>query len=135
MDALCQPVPPSGWNCLGLVQHLVLDVEQFWFRAVAVGEEDVIKSLRDGGDAWQAGPDAPASAILDRYRAETDLADTITATAADTPWPGGPTTSPASHTCTLRDILLHVITETGCHAGHLDAAREVLDGRRWMALA
>ncbi|MFE6805179.1 hypothetical protein [Streptomyces sp. NPDC057681] len=67
---------------------------------MVVGEEDVIKSLDDGGDAWQVGPDAPAAAILDRYRAETDLADTIiAATAADTPWPGGLTTSSASHTC------------------------------------
>ena len=31
----------------------------------------------------------------------------------------------------LRDIVLHVITETACHAGHLDAARELLDGRAW----
>jgi len=29
---------------------------------------------------------------------------------------------------------LHVITETACHAGHLDAARELIDGRRWLVL-
>jgi hypothetical protein len=29
--------------------------------------------------------------------------------------------------------MLHVITETACHAGHLDAARELIDGRLWMA--
>jgi hypothetical protein len=34
----------------------------------------------------------------------------------------------------LREILLHVITETACHAGHLDAARELIDGRRWLVL-
>lgn len=32
----------------------------------------------------------------------------------------------------LREIILHVITETAVHAGHLDAARELLDGRTWM---
>ncbi|MGW9134077.1 hypothetical protein [Streptomyces sp. NPDC055681] len=26
------------------------------------------------------------------------------------------------------------MTETACHAGHLDAARELIDGRRWMVL-
>ncbi|MFC9673699.1 DUF664 domain-containing protein [Streptomyces sp. NPDC056949] len=84
MDALRQPVLPSGWNCLGLVQHLALDGERFWFRAVVVGEEDVIKSLGDDGDAWQVGPEVQAAEILDRYRTETDLADTIiSATAAD----------------------------------------------------
>ncbi|WP_406110249.1 DinB family protein [Streptomyces sp. NBC_01003] len=135
-DALRQPVLPSGWNCLGLVRHLALDVEQFWFRAVVVGEEDVIKSLGHGGDAWQVGPEVPAAAILDRYRTETDLADTIiSATASDTPlawWPHHLFGEPHLHT--LRDVLLHVITETACHAGHLDAARELLDGRRWMVL-
>jgi hypothetical protein len=29
----------------------------------------------------------------------------------------------------LREIILHVITETACHAGHLDAVRELIDGR------
>jgi hypothetical protein len=30
--------------------------------------------------------------------------------------------------------MLHVITETACHAGHLDAVRELIDGRTWMVL-
>jgi hypothetical protein len=30
--------------------------------------------------------------------------------------------------------MLHVVTETACHAGHLDAARELIDGRRWLVL-
>ena len=34
----------------------------------------------------------------------------------------------------LEQVLLHVVTETACHAGHLDAARELLDGRRWLVL-
>jgi hypothetical protein len=29
-------------------------------------------------------------------------------------------------------ILLYVIVETACHAGHLDAARELIDGRQWV---
>ena len=32
----------------------------------------------------------------------------------------------------VREIILHVITETAVHAGHLDAARELLDGRTWL---
>ena len=32
----------------------------------------------------------------------------------------------------LRAILLHVIAETACHAGHLDAVRELIDGRKWL---
>jgi hypothetical protein len=30
--------------------------------------------------------------------------------------------------------MLHVITETACHAGHLDAVRELIDGRTWLIL-
>jgi len=30
----------------------------------------------------------------------------------------------------LRFIIPHMIKETACHAGHLDAARELLDGRQ-----
>jgi hypothetical protein len=27
-----------------------------------------------------------------------------------------------------------VITETACHAGHLDVVRELIDGRAWLVL-
>jgi hypothetical protein len=27
-----------------------------------------------------------------------------------------------------------VIVETACHAGHLDAARELIDGKTWLIL-
>jgi hypothetical protein len=30
--------------------------------------------------------------------------------------------------------MLHVITETAVHAGHLDAVRELIDGRQWLVL-
>ncbi|KAF4407836.1 MULTISPECIES: DUF664 domain-containing protein [Streptomyces] len=135
-QALRRPVLPSGWDCLGLVQHLALDVEQFWFRAVVAGDEDVIRGLPEGADAWQADPETPAADVLDRYRRETQLADAvITATPADAApawWPRDLFGEPHLHT--LRDVLLHVITETACHAGHLDAARELMDGRRWLVL-
>jgi hypothetical protein len=31
-------------------------------------------------------------------------------------------------------VLLWVIKETACHAGHLDAVRELIDGRQWIVL-
>ncbi|WSC24034.1 DinB family protein [Streptomyces sp. NBC_01387] len=135
-DGLRRPVLPSGWSCLGLVQHLALDVERFWFRAVAFGDQEVIGALDEIDNAWQVEPDVRAVDVLDRYRAEAHLADTVvTAATAYTPlvwWPRHLFGEPHLHT--LRDVLLHVITETACHAGHLDAARELIDGRRWMVL-
>jgi hypothetical protein len=35
---------------------------------------------------------------------------------------------------TVRQLLLHTLTETACHTGHLDAARELIDGRKWLVL-
>jgi hypothetical protein len=32
-------------------------------------------------------------------------------------------------------LLVHVIAETACHPGQLDAARELIDSRPWMVLA
>ncbi|MFE5191569.1 DUF664 domain-containing protein [Streptomyces sp. NPDC056628] len=135
-EALRRPVLPSGWSCLGLVQHLALDVERFWFRAVVTGDQGVIEALDDVEDAWQVAPGVPHTEVLDRYRTEAGLADAaVAAMDADAPpawWPHHLFGAPHLHT--VRDVLLHVITETACHAGHLDAARELLDGRRWLVL-
>ncbi|MGC5562112.1 DUF664 domain-containing protein [Streptomyces sp. FR-108] len=135
-EDLRRPVLPSGWHCLGLVQHLALDVERFWFRAVVAGDEKVIHGLTSGDEAWQVAPEVPAVDVLDRYRREAELADAVIAAApadaAPAWWPHDLFGEPHLHT--LRDVLLHVITETACHAGHLDAARELIDGRRWLVL-
>ena len=32
------------------------------------------------------------------------------------------------------DVVLHVIAETAAHAGHLDAARELIDGKLYLVL-
>src|SRR3954470_3564276 len=48
-EALVRPVLPSGWSCAGMLQHLALDVERFWFRCVISGEPEAIDSLGCGG--------------------------------------------------------------------------------------
>jgi hypothetical protein len=72
--------------------------------------------------------------VFGAYRRETALADAIiTATPLGTPparWPSE--LWPNWRLRDLREIILHVITETACHAGHLDAVRELIDGRTWM---
>lgn len=135
-EALRRPVLPSGWHCAGLVQHLALDVERFWFRGVMAGQPAVVDTVGQDTDAWQVHPGVSGGAVLDRYRAEAALADAvIAATTPDTPpawWPGDLFGDYRLHT--LREVMLHVITETAAHAGHLDAVRELLDGRRWLVL-
>lgn len=131
-EALRRRVLPSGWTCLGLVQHLAIDVERFWFRTIIVGEQ---VELYEGAEAWHVGDDTPPDAVFGLYRQETDYANAIiAATPLDTApaqWPDEWSNWRLSN---LREVLLHVITETACHAGHLDAARELIDGRRWMVL-
>ena len=34
----------------------------------------------------------------------------------------------------LRVVMLHMLKETANHAGHLDAAAELLDGRQWIVM-
>jgi hypothetical protein len=130
---LRRPVLPSGWTCLGLVQHLTLDVERFWFRAVVAGEHVELAS-DDAG--WQVKHTTAASDVLDAYREEIRLSDEIL---AQTPLNAAPVWWPVEVFADLpeRDLratVLHVLTETACHAGHLDAARELIDGRQHLVL-
>lgn len=130
-EALRRPVLPSGWSCLGLVRHLALDDERFWFSGTVAGDPDVMAE-----DAWRVRADEPAQAVLDLYRAEIARSNAIiAATSLDSPpawWPEE--LFGDWRLDDLRDVILHVITETACHAGHLDAARELIDGRTWLVL-
>jgi Protein of unknown function (DUF664) len=132
-EDLRRPMLPSGWICAGLVRHLAIDVERFWFRAVVAGEpvpED------EPDNAWQVPAGMTAAAVLDAYRREIQLADAIiAATSLDSApawWPEDLFGS--GRLDDLREILLHVTAETATHAGHLDAARELIDGRQWTVL-
>lgn len=132
-EALLRPVLPTGWSCASLVQHLALDVERFWFRQVMAGEQ--VPTDEFGDDGWQLAPGVTPAAVLALYQAETARADEIiTATPADRPPAWWPDFFGDFRLDSLRQVLLHVITETACHAGHLDAARELTDGRTWMVL-
>jgi len=70
-EQLRQPVLPSGWSCLGMVRHLTISDEQFWFRGVVGGDSASVSASADDASAaaiWQIPPDRPAAAILDAYR-------------------------------------------------------------------
>ncbi len=133
--ALSAPVLPTGWSCAGLVQHLALDVERFWFRDVVAGDPTA-RVAADAPSAWVLDPAAAPESVLELYRREAALADAvITSTALDAAPAAWPEELFGSfRLADLQAVLLHVITETACHAGHLDAARELLDGRTWLVL-
>jgi uncharacterized damage-inducible protein DinB len=130
-EDLLRPVLPSGWSCAGLVHHLALDVERFWFVQVMTGEET--DDLPE--DAWQVPASTSPQQVLALYRDVTARADEVVARLSMDASPAWwPDFFGDFRMDDLREVLLHVIAETASHAGHLDAARELLDGRQWMVL-
>ncbi len=141
-EALRRAVLPSGWSCLGLVQHLTL-AERYWLRWAVGGEEIPGTSIVDGScrvvldgmpdpdDDWLVSPDVDAAALIAAYRDEATRANAALAGVdldgpsrnVDPPWAqwfGSPTLS-------ARWIVVHMIEETAQHAGHADVVRELLD--------
>ncbi len=130
-EDLRRPVLPSGWTPLGLVRHLAIDVERFWFRNAMAGDPWT------GGDddAWQVPAGMTAAEVLGLYTGEIARANAIIEAlppeAMPTWWPDFFQDFPSRP---LRKVMLHVIAETATHAGHLDAARELVDGSQWVVL-
>jgi hypothetical protein len=137
-DALRRPVLPSGWSCLDMIKHLTYDEEIFWFRAVVAGDREAIDLLETPAarDSWRAADDVPAADVFAHYRRAIERSNAIVAAtdldAAPAWWPGDLFGDWRLED--LRQILLHLIVEVACHAGHLDAARELIDGRQYLVL-
>jgi hypothetical protein len=135
-DQLRRPVLPSGWSCLGLVRHLTLSDERYWFEVVVAGEPLDFWPEGDNGD-WQVGPDEPVADVLDAYRSAIARSDDIVSARSlgDPPqqpeawWPDAGLSFPD-----LRTVVVHVLVETSVHAGHLDVVRELLDGHQYLVL-
>ncbi len=137
VEDLRRQVLPSGWTCLGLVNHLSLDVERFWFQAVVAGEQPVIEEvLASSEDAWNVGAEVPPEDVLRGYRDNVERADAVM---AGRPLDAAPAWWPeffgSWRLHSVREVVLHVMTETATHAGHLDAARELIDGKLHLVLA
>ena len=135
-EQLRRPVLPSGWSCLGLVRHLTLSDERYWFEVVVAGGPLDFWPEGDAGD-WRVGADEPADAVLDAYRAAIDRSDEIIAARSLDEPPAQPEAwwvEAGIAFPDLRSVLLHVLVETATHAGHLDAVRELLDGHQYLVL-
>src|SRR5262252_538819 len=74
-DDLRRPMLPSGWSCLGLVNHLAVDVERFWFSQVTAGQP--MDAGESADDAWQVAADVPAAEVIGRYRRELGRAESV----------------------------------------------------------
>jgi uncharacterized damage-inducible protein DinB len=135
-DDLRRQVLPSHWTCLGLVNHLSLDVEWFWFQAVVAGDPTAIEDVLGSSDnAWDVDIEESAEEVLEGYRRNIERADeTIEGSSLDAAPTWWPDFFGSWRLDSVREILLHVITETAAHSGHLDAARELIDGKQHLVL-
>jgi uncharacterized damage-inducible protein DinB len=118
-------IPSELMTVAGLLSHLTY-VELYWFGIVFDGRSDPwAEPLKTDPDAeFRAALDLPLSQLIADYEAQCQLNSEIVAkldldTAAKT-GRGEPVN--------LRWVLIHMIEETGRHAGHLDLLRELLDG-------
>jgi uncharacterized damage-inducible protein DinB len=132
-EDLRRPVLPSHWTSLGLVHHLAVDVERFWFRNVFAGEATQAEDEVD--NAWHVPAAMTTEAVFALYRAEIERSDAIIdASTLDQVPANWPERWPTWRFEDLQELMLHVITETAVHAGHLDAVRELIDGRQHLVL-
>ncbi|HEX2384097.1 MAG TPA: DinB family protein [Acidimicrobiales bacterium] len=135
-EQLRRPILPSGWTCLGLVKHLTLADERYWFRCVIGGESTDYFPDEPGAD-WLVAPSETSAEIVSAYRDEIDLANELLRVGSlDAPprWRDPLWDQWGQDFPDRRTIVLHMIVETATHAGHLDAVRELIDGRQWITL-
>lgn len=108
---------PSGTNLLGLIRHLTY-VERFYFLGEPIG------NLRG---TMRPAPGETVDSLLDRYRATHEQVNQVIEACTDlalpAPRPPGRGLGPS-----MRWALVHLIEETGRHAGHADILREQVDG-------
>lgn len=71
-EQLRRPVLPSGWHCLGMVKHLALSDEHYWFRGVVGGESFDFSPRGENAD-WQVGPGESAEDVFGLYRRRSSV--------------------------------------------------------------
>ncbi|MGW6275644.1 DinB family protein [Streptomyces sp. NPDC055060] len=108
---------PSGTNLLGLLKHLTC-VERFYF----LGED-----VADWPGTLRPSPEDSAEGLLAAYRQAVAQANAVIDACQDLtlPAPRAPRRGTAP---SMRWVLVHMIEETGRHAGHADILRERIDG-------
>jgi dihydrofolate reductase/uncharacterized damage-inducible protein DinB len=132
-EQLREPRLPSGWSLAGLLKHLTIGDEHYWFACVLGG--DPLDGLPD--DDWHVADDESIDDLLAGYRAAIERADQVLLTLdldaaprqPDPTWERWGVTFP-----TARHVVLHVLVELATHAGHIDTVRELIDDRQWLVV-
>lgn len=132
-EDLVRSVVPSGWSMASMVNHLTFDDEIFWGCAVLGGDEEAVSLVQDG---W-AVPVESGARSLERYGRWADRTDEVLRTVdLDAPprwWPPEEV-FPFPAFPHARLVVARLLVETTTHAGHLDVARELLDGHQHLVV-
>jgi Protein of unknown function (DUF664) len=131
-EAWHRPVVPTSWTPAGMVEHLG-GAEWHWFQGVVAGKQPELPGDVDD-DKQPYDPmsvvftsDETSAEILAFYRDQCAESEAVLAT---TPLSSPPRGAHGRYEPpNVRWVVLHMIEETARHAGHLDLARELLDGR------
>jgi uncharacterized damage-inducible protein DinB len=139
-EAWQTPVVPSGWTVAGMLWHLG-GAEHHWFQNVTAGgaEEPPSDEEEEEEEEGEYDPyaafacDYPSADIVASYREECRRSDEVLAvtplSAAPRRLDFHPDPEYTAQITSVRWIVLHMIEETAAHSGHLEIARELLDGK------
>ena len=139
-EAWQTPVVPSGWTVAGMLRHLG-GVEHHWLQHVTTGVMEEPPAGEEAGDEEEStyDPEAaftcdwPSADLIAGYRDECGRSDQVLAVVPLSAAPCGlgfhPDPEYTNQITNVRWIVLHVIEETAAHSGHLEIARELLDGK------
>jgi uncharacterized damage-inducible protein DinB len=133
-----QPVVPSGWTVAGMLGHLC-GVERHWLQHVTTGVREEPPADEAAGEEAEAyDPQAaftcdwPSADLIASYRDACRRSDEVLAVIPLSAPPQRPDfhhdPEYTRQITSVRWIVLHVIEETAVHSGHLEIARELLDG-------
>ncbi|MEO7751902.1 MAG: DUF664 domain-containing protein [Terracoccus sp.] len=118
---------PSGWTPAGMLLH-VGATTRFWCREVVLGMP--VAAVVDEGSPFTAPPVQVATELVRGFVAgavaDLETVRGLPLDAAPAWWPKG--RWGGWRLTDLEEVLLHLLVETSTHAGHLDAARELVDG-------
>jgi hypothetical protein len=125
--------------CIGGIIKHVTTTEEHWTDFIVHGPRQAgpptADDIQGHVDSFRMLEGETLAALLERYdevsRRTDELVRTLPSLDASQPLPEAPWFPPDTR-WSARRVLLHIIAETGQHAGHADIIREALDGQKTM---
>jgi hypothetical protein len=128
-----RPLTPTGTNFLGLIKHLAYSGARYFGEVFDRPFPDTVPRWNDEAawtnEHWAAEHETRESIIGLYWRvwehADATIVDLPIDAPGHVPWWPRPDVK-------LFNVMVHMLNETGRHAGHADILREQLDGRTGM---